>query len=473
VIDGLRKQGESVGHWGERLYINVDSYDKTNAESILFDVVTELQGNDRLIADFGHLYNQPRTKDQAQMKRISNFITTNGIRIEAHTAMTPMRGRLYKQYRPDFVLRDDLENEITASSPPVTEKIIKLIDEAKGGLAAHGSSLTLGNFVIENGTMGYIRRAVEASDGRVRFMPVVDNQGIISWPAKYVKTDAEALAANKDITDPARRKISLEAKRREMNAGGRRVYEVDMLLDPVAAGSPFFDRAVIDRLLTQASEPIEDKAGFLVWQTYKPSHRYGIGADTGKGNGGDHSTTCLIDFTPPPNQQIGSYANNEIPADLFGHELKREGNMYGTCLIAPEKNSESGGACLTTLKGIYPADSIYRQVPLDRVSDKPLGTGELGWETNGATKYVILFDLKSAVEDGQLVLNDKRILTEIRSFTYSDADDLGRTRQGHFTNHFDLLMATAIAWHMRKYATVKQTASDAYVQGEYESPTLS
>src|SRR6266550_643278 len=100
VIDSLRKEGEDVSHWGERLYLNVDCYDKNNAESILFDVVTELQTNSALIADYGNLYNQPRSKDEATLKRISNFVTTNRIRVEAHTALTPMRGRLYQQYRP-------------------------------------------------------------------------------------------------------------------------------------------------------------------------------------------------------------------------------------------------------------------------------------------------------------------------------------------------------------------------------------
>jgi hypothetical protein len=65
-----------------------------------------------------------------------------------------MRGRLYQQHRPDYVLRDDLENAITSESPPMTEKFIRLLDEAKGGMAAHGASLTLGNFIIENGVMG-------------------------------------------------------------------------------------------------------------------------------------------------------------------------------------------------------------------------------------------------------------------------------------------------------------------------------
>lgn len=469
VIDALRKQGKEVDHWGERLYLNVDSYDKTNAESLLFDVVTELQSNQLLIADYGHLYNQPRTKEQATIKRVSDFVTNNGIRVEAHTALTPMRGRLFQNHRPDFVLRDDLENAITAESPAITEKIVRLLDEAKGGMAGHGASLTVGNYIVENGVMGYIRRSVEAAGGKVRFIPIVDTDGGISWPEKYVKTDAEALEANQGISDPTRRKISLESKKRELNAGGRRVFEVEMLLDPVAAGSPFFDRAVIDRLLAQCTDPIEDKAGFLLWSNYNPGHRYAIGADTGKGNGNDHSTSALIDFSPIPARQVGSYANNLIPADTFGHELKRQGDLFGTCLIGPEKNSESGGSCLTTLKMIYPTDQIYRQVPADRVTDKP--SGELGWETNNATKFTILNDLRTAIEDGHLAINDRRILLECRSFTFTDADDLGRARQGHFTNHFDLLMACAIAWAMRKHAKPKQVTSD-YEQQPYESTSL-
>jgi hypothetical protein len=109
---------------------------------------------------------------------------------------------------------------------------------------------------------------------------------------------------------------------------------------------------------------------------------------------------------------------------------------------------------------IYPVGQIFRQVPLDRAHDKPLSSMELGWETNHANKYTILNDLRSTVEDGLLVINDERILREMRSFTHTDADELGRSRVGHATRHFDLLMGCAIAWHMRKYARVKETKSD-------------
>ena len=107
----------------------------------------------------------------------------------------------------------------------------------------------------------------------------------------------------------------------------------------------------------------------------------------------------------------------------------------------PREEREAGGSCLTTLKMIYPVDWIYRQVPADKAHDKPVSSMELGWETNHANKYTILNNLRSAVEDGSLVINDVRILKEMRSFTHSDADELGSARMGHSTRHFDLLMA--------------------------------
>jgi hypothetical protein len=116
--------------------------------------------NSLLIADFGQFYNQARAKDEATLKRVSNLVTSDRIRVEAHTALTPMRGRLYQQHRPDLILRYDLENAVTADSPALTEKIIRLLDEAKGGMAGHGVPLTFGNLILEAGVMGNVRKAV-------------------------------------------------------------------------------------------------------------------------------------------------------------------------------------------------------------------------------------------------------------------------------------------------------------------------
>lgn len=459
-----------IAAYRKKKYVNVDSVDKENAERLLFDVVVSLQTNQKFIADFGQLYNSSRTREQAQIKRVSNFITNNGIRFEAHSTQESVRGRIHGKQRPDFFLFDDIENVKTIRSIPLTESIKTHYDEVKRGLAPTACTLLLGNYIAEEGSVAYVMKSVENSGGRVRFTPVVDKQGNIAWPDKYVHTDEEAVKIN--ATLPREKiKVSLEGKKRDLNAGGERKYEVEMMLDPISSGTTFFDRNVIDRLIAQAVPPKYDKAGFHIWQDYRPSDRYALGGDPAKGNGGDHAASCLINHSTIPARQVGSYANNLIPADQFAYELKREADMFGSCLIAPEKNNECGGSCLTTLKLIYDVGMIYRQVPTDRQTDKPVGTGELGWETNSATKYLILNDLKNAVESGQLIIEDIRILKELRSFTYTDADELGSNRQGHTTRHFDLLMATAIAWYMRKFATVK-VQSDNYVQPPAETSGL-
>jgi hypothetical protein len=113
------------------------------------------------------------------------------------------------------------------------QKIIRLLDEAKGGLAGH--DLSLSNDVADTREMSHVGKAMDGSGRRPRFIPIVLREGELAWPDKYVKTDSEALVANKDILNPCKRKISLKTERAELNAGGRRVYAVEMLLDPIAA----------------------------------------------------------------------------------------------------------------------------------------------------------------------------------------------------------------------------------------------
>ena len=55
------------------------------------------------------------------------------------------------------------------------------------------------------------------------------------------------------------------------------------MLDPVAAGSPFFEREIINGLLEKAKAPKDERAGLQIWHEYNASHRYAIGADTAKG----------------------------------------------------------------------------------------------------------------------------------------------------------------------------------------------
>lgn len=444
-------------------YINWDSYDGDNGEAALFDITVALQTNKKIIRDFGQLYYKKKEKDalvEAKMKRIKSFITENGVRIQSFTTQESTRGRLYGSQRPDCFIFDDFENTITRDSYPKTLKIKAHIDELKAGLPANACVLYLCNYITEEGSVAYIMEKIKDNPrGRLRFIPVKDKEtGLIAWPDKFVDTALEASTLNAAIKDSRKWKIALDSKRKTLGASN---YEAEMMNNPAHGPDKVFDRDTIDAFLKVARGPAKDVAGFKTWYDYNPSHRYAIGADTAKGIGKDANASCLIDFSTSPARVVGTYKNNLMPPDVFGNELANQGRAYGECLIAPENNN-TGHATITTLKRIYPTAKMY--VPLQDEKVKEILATDYGFETNGATKPEIMYQLKAAVEAGHLDVFDKDLLNEMKHFAQKDMKIINLVEG--MTRHYDLLMACAIAWAMRDYAKVA-VAKKAVRQGAH------
>jgi phage terminase large subunit-like protein len=175
----------------KRMYINIDSFDKENAERILFDIAFELSNNSRLRADFGVLFSKSRGIEDVKQNRINNFITENGIRVEAHSTGESVRGRLHLNQRPDFLLLDDFENNRTKESQAHTKQIRDHITEAMGGLAENGVIVYLANYLSEHGNVQFlIDRSKKDLQIRLRNIPIVIGDKP-AWPSKYCMTDEE------------------------------------------------------------------------------------------------------------------------------------------------------------------------------------------------------------------------------------------------------------------------------------------
>lgn len=215
----------------KKKYINVDSFDKENAERILFDVVSELQQNRRLIADFGQLFNEKRRDTEATVKKISNFITSNGVRVEAHSTQESIRGRIHGSQRPDFFLFDDIETIKTRDSKAYTKQVADHLSEAIAGVdSGDYSILYLGNYITEYGNISELeKRAKDNAKFVFSKVPVIENN-IPTWPDKYVLTDEEALATSK---------VSLEERKRLL---GSQVFMAEMMNMPIDESVQEFKR---------------------------------------------------------------------------------------------------------------------------------------------------------------------------------------------------------------------------------------
>lgn len=207
--------------YDKRKYINVDSFDRENAERILFDIAFEMVNNTSLRADFGVLFSKERGIQDIKQNRINNFVTENGIRVEAHSTQESVRGRIHLNQRPDFLLFDDIETNKTKDSEAYTKQVRDHLTEAQAGMSPDGFILYLGNYITEYGNIQWLMDRAKQDKGlRIRNIPVmVDNKP--TWTAKYALTDAEAKLEGK---------VSIEDKQRQL---GSLVFSYEMMNKPI------------------------------------------------------------------------------------------------------------------------------------------------------------------------------------------------------------------------------------------------
>lgn len=446
----------------KKRFINYDSYDKANAEAALFDIVVQLQTNRRLIADFGHLYFKKAVKEamsEAKLKRVSNFITENGVKVEAFSTQESTRGRVFGHLRPDLYIFDDIETSKTKDSQPITSGIIKHVNEAKSGLGPNAGTLYLGNYISEDGVIAHIIHGTNEEPGLykdknavVRFVPVRE-KGKIAWPGKYVDSEREAVMINSKMPDRPKI-ISLESK---ITLLGPRVFATEMLMDPSSSDDYYFDRERIRELMQKCKEPIKRVGEQRIWGLYNPKHRYGGGADTAEGIGGDANASVIINFSMRPARVVSTYADNLIKPGTFAWELKREGEMFGECFWVPEINNTGYATLAELTKEVEEGGCGYPNVYRREVKNKTTGKlmKEYGFRMTQATKPDIFAQFKDAVETGDLEILDQRLLEECLHFRNSDIR-LVRAVEG-MTRHFDLLTAAALAMEASRYAEVSHS----------------
>lgn len=214
----------------KRNYLNIDSFDKENAERILFDVAFEMVNNKRLRQDFGVLFSKERSISDIKQNRINNFVCENGVRVEAHSTQESVRGRLHLNQRPDCLILDDIETNKTKESQAYTKQVADHISEAMAGMSPDGFMLYLGNYLTEYGNIANLFKRAKTNDNiRVRNIPLIV-AGKPAWGAKYALTDAEAKEAGK---------VSIEDKQRQL---GSLVFSYEMMNQPIDEMSAEFKK---------------------------------------------------------------------------------------------------------------------------------------------------------------------------------------------------------------------------------------
>lgn len=398
-----------------RKFMKVLTKDMKNARQIVTDVYN-------LIVEVSSLYGDVFLKD-GDIKReetMNSFTMHNGRKYSAGTVGQTQRGHIQDAYRPDYVWFEDIEDSESVLSSPITESIINKSEEAINGLSKDGNYVVNGNYISEFGSIQYLLD----KPGNKHLITPIEIDGVPTWDY-YSKEDVARFRKS------------------------ARDFYGEYMCDPARSENKVFDIDLIEAQLKGCCEPERESAGVKYWKNYVPNHRYAIGADTSEGIGRDANTFVVIDFTT--GEIVATYANNRIAPDLFGYELKRVGAEYGNCLLAPERNN-TGMATVTAIKD-YP--NLFRETTWGTVDEKE--TVRYGWSTNARTKGTMVFDYKTAFNDGLLKIYDANLLKEMKSYTSADLMD---ETPSLMTRHFDLLTAAFIAWQMNRHAAPAEMEAD-------------
>ncbi len=402
-----------------RRYIKVLSDDGTNSTQIVTDIYNIfIQEQHKKI--YPEIFTKTDTKREETM---SSFTTATGVKFLADTLGTAQRGALQEDARPDWVWFEDFETRKTLRSAKVTQGIWDNMEEARTGLSKEGVCVYTCNYISE---MGNVHKLVtkESTQKVVMITPILDKEGNSTWD-RYSKEEIGQMRIDDDD------------------------FEGERMCRPSAAKDIFFDREMLEKQVKKA--PIRELAGFKIFKAYNPAHRYASGHDVAGGLGLDSSTSVFIDFDPIPCQVVATFKSNLIKPDIFGDEIVRESDIFGSSLICPEENNHGH---TTIFRAKQLGGNVHRNDDRD------------GWNTNAVSKPKMLFDFAKAVQNGHIELSDPDLIQEVMSYTRNDIMDTQRDPR-LTTRHFDLLMAAAIAYQMKDFAQVKKTE---YVETQEERP---
>ena len=102
--------------YGYKHYILILSDSTEQAEGFLDDIKTELEDNGNILMDFGSLKG-----DKAWRSGV--ILTSTDIKAEAIGSGKKVRGRRHRNWRPDLIVLDDIENDENVNTPDQRRKL--------------------------------------------------------------------------------------------------------------------------------------------------------------------------------------------------------------------------------------------------------------------------------------------------------------------------------------------------------------
>jgi len=201
----------------------------------------------------------------------------------------------------------------------------------------------------------------------------------------------------------------------------------------------YWDHADLNDFAADALAELRTEDGIVFWKEPEEGHSYVLGADVAEGTPeGDYSAAGVLDIET--GEQVARLWGKWRPEE-FAKRIAKLGRYYNLALIGVERNNH-GHSTLNTLQNVERYPRLYYE---KSVNEKRRATKKLGWGTDQLTRPIMLDDLREAMVEESVLVNDRAFLAECRTFE-DNGNGKYEARSGF---HDDLIMTWAVAWQIR------------------------
>jgi hypothetical protein len=240
-----------------------------------------------------------------------------------------------------------------------------------------------------------------------------------------------------------------------------RLFDQEFPMTPeqafIASGNQYFDRQALQELLKKTEET-KTIDGFRQYRNFKPGEFVIVFADTAAG-GGDF---CAAHFMSKTELDIPLVYHKKVIATemtpAIHAKLEEIYDITGVKPVVAYERNNGGFFEMDRLNSLNRNQkySIYR-AKLNQGTKYTQSEGpKLGWDTNSATRPVMLQMMKEAVDNQLIRIYDRPTVNEMFSFVEVQTSTAWRA-QAEKSAHDDLVMALAGAWQL--YQTEKPPQS--------------
>ncbi len=158
-LSGLAMQGKLPYQFAPRHYLWLVQDTASQAAQSMGAILAECEDNARVRHWFPHLTPARDAKNMPIADRDDDVVFELGLRMQALGAGQKLRGRRHRQYRPDFAVIDDLENDETVLTKYQRDKLDKWLSSAFSFALAKGADVHyIGTLLHNDAVLARIRK---------------------------------------------------------------------------------------------------------------------------------------------------------------------------------------------------------------------------------------------------------------------------------------------------------------------------